>query len=307
MEYYKLGGATKANTSGPSLYSSTTNPVDGNSGIVPTVTVQQGYWNASSSTFSTTSSSGSVPAAKVIVTRTAAAGNAVPLIWGKLLGANACDVHAQAIAALFGNQSASLTIPATACLFLAGMNSGSSSFGGDTLSNAPPYQVTAIPVTPGTYISFTGMSGTTSVCPGSMPYVGPGGDTSVPVYHGESWQGTPDTPETENGFADALMYDSAAAGVFLTNNSPDQTTASTTVVDWTQTSQNNKAIYSNIQLQQPFMIGTGLTTGGAAKQFLVPAGATQLFIGIWDGDQYNNNSGSLTGTVLVNQYVQLVN
>ena len=64
--------------------------------------------------------------------------------------------------------------------------------------------------------------------------------------------------------------------------------------------------YSNIQLQQPFLIGDGKTSGGTVQRFLVPQNATRLFLGIWDGVQYSNNSGSLSGTVSVQQSAKLV-
>jgi hypothetical protein len=48
------------------------------------------------------------------------------------------------------------------------------------------------------------------------------------------------------------------------------------------------------QVQQVFFIGDGLTgTGsGAVQQFVVPRGATRLFLGTWDGYEWNNNFGS---------------
>ncbi|HEY3242752.1 MAG TPA: hypothetical protein VGM03_05305 [Phycisphaerae bacterium] len=44
-------------------------------------------------------------------------------------------------------------------------------------------------------------------------------------------------------------------------------------------------------LRQPFFIGDGLTgTGsGAVQQFLVPDGATRLFLGTIDGCEWSNN------------------
>jgi len=54
------------------------------------------------------------------------------------------------------------------------------------------------------------------------------------------------------------------------------------------------------------MIGTGVTTGGAVRQFQVPAGATRLYLGLWNGFDYANNGGTIKGTVTVQPYVQLV-
>ena len=61
------------------------------------------------------------------------------------------------------------------------------------------------------------------------------------------------------------------------------------------------------QLRQTFFIGDGRTTvGGIIQQFLVPAGATRLFLGFADGDRfqgrpafYDDNLGSLTATLSI--------
>jgi Flp pilus assembly protein TadG len=307
MEYYITQSESYANSNGTSLYSNANNPMDSLSGVSPTVSITWGFWTTSN-TFSTSSSTGAIPAVQVTVTRTAANNNAVPLFWGGALGVLSCDVHATAVAAEGGGQTTPVTIPSTASLYLAGMPSGSTATGGDDTSNAAAYQVPSIPVTPGTWISFTNITGTTCVSPGGTPNSGPAGLSSYPCYCGQSWNNSPDSPTTQNGIADAYIDDSATTGLFLGANAPNTTTAPSTTVDWTQTSQNNQATYSNLTTQQPFMIGTGSTTGSTVtvKQFLVPPGATRLFLGIWDGYEYNNNTGSLSGTVTVQHYVEMV-
>jgi Putative Tad-like Flp pilus-assembly len=307
MYYYNTQGQTYANSKGPALYSSKNNPIDANSGTAPTVTVTWGYWSTTSNVFTTTNTTGYAPAVKVTVTRTNAGGNPALLYFGKLLGVNSIDLHASAIAAQMGGQTTSVTISGTNNIYMAGMPVTTiSPNGGDTELLNPATQVASIPVTPGTFLTFTNLSGTTSVDAGSFANTGPSGSTAYPVYHGQSFDNNPDAPQTENGIADALMYEDATVGLFLNNNEPDTTAAPASIVDWTQTSQNNQATYSNLALKTPFMIGDGQTTGGATQAFQVPAGATRFYIGIWDGYEYNNNSGSLTGTVTVQHYVQLV-
>ena len=93
--------------------------------------------------------------------------------------------------------------------------------------------------------------------------------------------------------------------MFVTNTSPDQNPAPA-AVDWTDAAHANQASYTDIKTQQPFLIGDGKTTGGTVQTFLVPPGATKLFLGIWDGTQYSNNSGTVTGTLNVQQKVMLV-
>ena len=61
-------------------------------------------------------------------------------------------------------------------------------------------------------------------------------------------------------------------------------------------------------MDQTFFIGDGLTGNGvgAAQQFIVPDGATRLFLGYADGNnysgapgQYQDNSGSVTASFQV--------
>jgi hypothetical protein len=65
------------------------------------------------------------------------------------------------------------------------------------------------------------------------------------------------------------------------------------------------------QIAQQFFIGDGLTgTGsGSPQHFVVPPGATRLFLGFADGfgdcvGWYGDNSGSVTGTVVISGIVQ---
>ena len=46
-----------------------------------------------------------------------------------------------------------------------------------------------------------------------------------------------------------------------------------------------------------FFIGDGRTTSGTVQQFIVPPGATRLFIGKMDGYEWNNNFGTSTVTI----------
>jgi hypothetical protein len=51
-------------------------------------------------------------------------------------------------------------------------------------------------------------------------------------------------------------------------------------------------------LKQPFFIGDGLTLSGGVQQFIVPAGATRLFLGTADGYGWYNNVGSFSVEVV---------
>jgi Putative Flp pilus-assembly TadE/G-like len=96
MLYCATNGQSYATTHGPALYAAAANPIDANSGILPAVTVTWGYWTPASGTFST--SSGTDPAVKIKLKRTAAGNNAAPLFWGKVFGVTSIDVHATSVA-----------------------------------------------------------------------------------------------------------------------------------------------------------------------------------------------------------------
>lgn len=62
------------------------------------------------------------------------------------------------------------------------------------------------------------------------------------------------------------------------------------------------------ELQQTFFIGDGFTSGGTEQTFIVPAGATRLFLGIADAQGftgnpgfYNDNTGAFEATVSICQ------
>ena len=48
------------------------------------------------------------------------------------------------------------------------------------------------------------------------------------------------------------------------------------------------------------------SNGGVVQKFQVPAGATRLYIGIWDGVDFNNNAGSISGQITTSGGVQIV-
>ncbi|KXS89574.1 hypothetical protein OA58_20495 [Microcystis aeruginosa NIES-88] len=84
-------------------------------------------------------------------------------------------------------------------------------------------------------------------------------------------------------------------GVFLDNSQPDSTPAPASL-DFSSIGINFSSLAP--QVKQVFFIGDGLTgTGtGAVQNFIVPTGATRLFLGPLDFGTYNNG-GSFTVTV----------
>jgi Flp pilus assembly protein TadG len=302
IQLYNKNDRAYADQYGPSSYNPANNPVNLSSGAQPTYNVVWGWWDPATKTFSTSDNGGNV-AVKVIASCSKANGNAVPLLFASVLGVRSVDITATSIAMSVPATTKSLTIDSHSDLYFAGMPSSTTgTYGDDAIDNAAT-QVQSIPVVPGSVLTFTNTSGTTSVCPGSMPDLDATGASSgfgTATHHGVSWDGS-GTPTSENGIADAIIPESSLVGMFLDDSAPNLTVAPATV-DWTTQKNNNS--YTNLQLKAPFYIGDGKTSGGTVQQFTVPPGATRFYIGVWDGLQFNNNAGSLS--VTVTSYAKLV-
>jgi hypothetical protein len=303
VELYLQYGQNQAIASGAQLSTTAENPVDSNSGVAPKITVQWGAWDVKTQTFSAAWGGAGTPAVKVIVARNTANGNSIPLTWGAVLGRRFCDVQVSSVAAVMGGQSAPFDCPGTADPYLDGMPPGSTASYDDNTTNAPPYQITSIPVIPGTYITLTNVTGQVRHDP-TLPYDGPDGNTGYILDHGSDSPGGP-TPSAENGIANAIMPIDALLGVFLDDNAPNTTPAPATR-DYTTEASRNQTQYNDIETKQPFYIGNGETTAGVTQQFLVPPNATRLFLSTWDGHEWENNGGSFTGTITAAESVEIV-
>lgn len=96
------------------------------------------------------------------------------------------------------------------------------------------------------------------------------------------------------------------AGVFLTDSVPIAPAPER--LDFSSTSLGRSFTQLSPLLHQTFYIGDGLTGEGTGtvQNFMVPTGATRLFLGIVDGsyfvggpDYYDNNQGTFTATFTV--------
>jgi Flp pilus assembly protein TadG len=293
-------GDAAAQTYGPQLPG--LSPVDPASGVAATATVTRGSWNAQTRTF--TPGSGSPFAVRVTMSRTQANNNAVSLPWATLIGRPRVDIDATAIAVLTSPTAQTFNVSAQSDPWLAGMPNGSTASYNDVAPAQSPRQLT-IPVVPGTYISFSNINGNASHGPTLAPY-DPDGKPAI-YSHGADSPGGP-TPAAENGIGDVRMPINAFQGVFLDDNQPNLTPAPTDVRDYTTAESRSQEFYSDIQKKQPFFIGDGKTGWGtgATQKFLVPPGATRLFVGIMDGHEWSNNVGSFNVTASVVETIQLV-
>jgi hypothetical protein len=177
------------------------------------------------------------------------------------------------------------SVPGSANPYLAGLPSGSTCCGGDSAPSQSPVQVTGIALVPGSTLTF--------VVTGSVNF-GPGPSGDPPDG------GTLATTPANSGISGASWPANALVGVFLDNSLPTATPAPADLNFSTPGSTSFASL--SPALKQAFFIGDGLTGSGTGtvQTFVVPAGATRLFLGTSDGFGWFNNSGSFAVTVAAN-------
>lgn len=153
---------------------------------------------------------------------------------------------------------------------------------GDNAPTHSPVQV-GLSLVPGQTLNFSATGAVNHNPPHSLPPASPDGGVLV------SWGSNYGISAISNAPLTSLL------GVFLDNTQPDLT-AAPAALDFSSIGLNFSSLAP--QLKQVFFIGDGLTgTGtGAVQNFIVPTGATRLFLAPFDSTT-NNNSGSFTVTV----------
>ena len=111
------------------------------------------------------------------------------------------------------------------------------------------------------------------------PFFGPEGNTS-----GSS------VISSLGGISGYIGTQGALAGVFLDSSVPSAGPAPATLDFSTPASRDFTTISPG--LGQVFFIGDGQTSGAVAQQFIAPAGATRLFLGIPDAFGFNGGPGA---------------
>ena len=200
------------------------------------------------------------------------------------LGIGRGVVGALAILVLAGGtaRAAIITVPGTADPWLAGMPAGSTASSGDTAPAESPVEV----LDPGVNVSLGGVlrfaaRGSVGFCSGcSSPT--PDGDGGL----------YPHQDGAQNGIGSIISPANALIGVFLTSAQPDLSPAPG-LLDFGLIGLGFSTLSPVVQ--QPFFIGDGLTgTGsGSVQSFVIPTGATRLFLGTMDGYGWYNNVGAL--------------
>jgi hypothetical protein len=182
------------------------------------------------------------------------------------------------------------TVPVNANIFSAGLSTPVAPAGGG--AGVLPVFISLPPVAPGLQFQASG----TYTFDSGYHVVGPDGNTG-------DW-----SPMNINSYGGISGYYGPGAplcGVFLTGKAPQLPAPAT--LDFTGNNQLPDFLTLSPAIGQVFFIGDGLAYGsGAIQIFIVPTGATRLFLGIPDcfnavGDPgwYGDNIGSLTVTVTV--------
>lgn len=266
------------------------NKADGTSVVLNSATdIELGVWDSTTKTFTILSGSWlpSATAVRVTARRTASQGNAVSTFFGKLIGLSSVDVKAVAIASIGTDHSVS--VPALSDPWLSGMPSGTHHVGYGPGSYAPtesPMQVSGFSLVPGRTIQFRNTTGQTADTDSGGVYGLDGSPTRVTIDQ---------TPSFGIGETEGPL--NALVGVFLDDNQPDSSPAPSGKLDYSTQAARDFTTASP-QLKQVFFIGDGLTSSNQLQNFVIPAGATRLFLGVMDEQaHWYDNTGSITTTV----------
>jgi hypothetical protein len=182
-----------------------------------------------------------------------------------------------------GVQAATITVAGESNPLLAGMPNGSTASFGDVAPDQSPVQVLGLSLIPGQTLNFSASGGVSN-----DPFIALNGpDGGVFVSH---------SPGSENGISDITAPINSLLGVFL-DNSQTNLTAAPGSLNFSSIGLNFSSLAP--QVKQVFFIGDGLTgtNSGAVQNFIVPTGATRLFLGTMDSYGWYNNIGSFTVTV----------
>jgi hypothetical protein len=244
--------------------------------------VEVGTWDAAARAF--TAGTANPNAVRVTARRTAARGTAVTLTWAAVLGRKSSDVTASAVA-LLTTEPVPSSVTNKSNPWLAGMPPGTTANGYDSAPSASPTLLVGSGLTAGALLQFDS-SGETSNQTGVEAKFPPDGNLGWVIHN---------YPGAENGLADLNAPISALIGVFLSDAQPDLSSPPTGL-DFSTGASRNFATLSP-QLKQPFFIGDGKQANGTVQSFVVPAGATRLYVGSMDGQQWSDNDGGFAVTV----------
>lgn len=282
------------------------NIVDGTALNVRASDVQIGTWDTSTLRFTQLFGGDQYRANAVRVTgrRNASRSSAVPLSFASFFGDPSADITAESIVMQVAAVDVDQPVPATANPFLAGMPAGSIASVNNP-HNSPDYAGTTsnprqspiavnMPIVRGAALTFDSIDGVARHDPNLADYNPDGQNNSI----------DDNTAGNENGIATLRGPINALVGVFLSDAAPN-TTPAPAQLDFSSTASRDFQKLEP-QLKQIFFIGDGLDSRGNRQEFIVPAGATRLYLATWDFYEWNNNSGTRTVKVKRPQQIILV-
>jgi Flp pilus assembly protein TadG len=280
----------------------TANSIEGKTVSLQNSDIVVGYWNSTANTFTAGSSGANAVEINAQLSKTR--GTSVPTVFASLLGFTSCSAHATSIAYVTPTINTTFNVPGVADPWLAGMPSGTTanfySEFGDAAPNNSPVQISGLSMKAGQSLQFS-FDGTVSNWSGDNSY-GCDGD---PGYVSNNWWAA-QNGNAEHGIGNVTAPIAAVIGVFLDDNQPDSTPAPATALDFSTPASRDFASLSPA-VKQPFFIGDGLRNDGVTPQnFVVPTGATRLYVGIMDFQQWSDNSGVMSTTVTNNGKVTMV-
>jgi PEP-CTERM motif len=173
-----------------------------------------------------------------------------------------------------------ITVAGTSDPWLAGMAAGAMASKVDRAPNESPVQASDVALTGGQILTFSVTGGVMNYAGCPLVCDGPDGDWLVHHYDG-----------AEHGFSSVIAPLNSLVGVFLGDLAP-HLSASPADLDFRPDGVGLDFTTLAPALRQVFFIGDGLTRWSTIQHFIVPDGATRLYLGTMDGFEWNNNSGA---------------
>ncbi|HEY3266592.1 MAG TPA: PEP-CTERM sorting domain-containing protein [Armatimonadota bacterium] len=190
---------------------------------------------------------------------------------------------AVSLSALSCAPAGAIIVPGTSDPYLAGMPDGSTASQEDIAPAQSPVLATGISLLAGSSLTFAAIGSVNNV-PGPSG-LGPDGDG----FYNHFMDGA------QNGISDVTAPLNSLVGVFLDANQPSLSSAPA-ALDFSAPGGLDFLTLSP-GLKQIFFIGDGVTSANAVQQFVIPTGATRLYLGTMDGYGWDNNEGAFDVTV----------
>jgi hypothetical protein len=266
------------------------NSVDGAPLVLIDSDIEFGEWDEDTQTFSVLTGNDRADAdcIRIRAVRSNARSNAVPLMFGAMIGRPRQDVVVYAIAS-YSNQSSdgftpavAKAIPGKASPWNAGLPNGIT-WGdfNDTTPNCSPIQVNEIPITPGQPYLFRHGTGSTQFGGGTSQSITLEGDTGWILDQA-----------AQNGIARTRAPAHALMGVFL-NDSDPRNSSTPSARNYSKANKRDFGTHKP-KLKQVFYIGDGRKSDGTYQKFIPPTGATRLFLGVMDErGRWSDNTGTI--------------